>query len=220
MNDREAHKPRQASGPVAAVARFGSALFRSFADSGVTPNQVTIAGFVVILANSIVYLIVRDPFWLGAGLALSFTADALDGAVARYQQRTSRFGAYLDAVIDRYEEVAVFLAIGLVTGWWVEVFLIVTGSMLISYNKARAAMEMPVDNKNWPDLLERARRLWILCIALIVDGVVPWPSQLGGSFLYATLILLAVMTHFSAIQRFVRAHRLLTQRVTSEDEDR
>jgi phosphatidylglycerophosphatase A len=76
--------------------------------------------------------------------------------------------------------------------------------MLTSYNKARAAIEMPVDNKGWPDLLIQHRRLWMLCFGLIGDACVPW-------LLYFVLVSLAVMSHFTAIQRFLRARRMLVQ---------
>jgi len=89
------------------------------------------------------------------------------------------------------------------------VFFVVTGSLLTSYNKARTAIEILVDNKGWPDLLERPQRIWILCTALILDSVIPVPAAFGGRLLIVALVALAVLTHFTAAQRFFRARRKL-----------
>ena len=87
---------------------------------------------------------------------MSFGFDSLDGAVARYQHSQSAYGSYLDAVVDRYEEIATYFVIAWVNGWWMASFVAVTGSLLISYNKARVALERKIDNKGWPDMLRAA----------------------------------------------------------------
>jgi CDP-diacylglycerol--glycerol-3-phosphate 3-phosphatidyltransferase len=170
----------------------------------ITPNQVTWIGLGLVLFNCAYFLHHRDTFLFGTGLIVAFLFDSLDGAVARAQGSSSKFGAYLDAVIDRYQEIATYLAIGLVTEMWLAAFLVITGSMLTSYNKARAAIEIPVDNKGWPDLLGKGVRVFCLCCALIGDGVLPW-------LLPATLYALAVMTHFTAAQRIIRGYLLIRQ---------
>lgn len=191
---------------------IGRTFFETLIRSGVTPNQVTIAGFALVLVNCGAYLWHKDMFVLGVGLSLTYPFDALDGAIARRRNMSSKFGGYLDAVIDRYQEVAGYFVVGLVTGWWIEVFILTVGCMLISYNKAAAAVHAPVDNKGWPDLMERARRTWLFCAALILENAVPVPEALGGSFMRVTLCYLAVLVHFTAIQRIIRAKRLLQQR--------
>jgi phosphatidylglycerophosphate synthase len=192
-----------------AFGSFGRWFFNWLANSDVTPNQITCIGLILVSANSALYLYNRDTFWLGVGLSLSFTFDSLDGAIARRQGTTSKFGAYLDAVVDRYQEIVAYLVIAWVNDYWPVVFFVITGSLLVSYNKARTALEVPVDNKSWPDLLERPRRMWILGAALILDSVVPIPAALGGRLLYVVLVVLAVLTHFTALQRFLRARHML-----------
>lgn len=172
------------------------------AAAAITPNQITCIGLVLVTANCALYVWHRNPFLLGSGLMFAYLFDALDGVVARRQGRVTRFGGYLDAVIDRYQELVTFVAIGYVNDNWPLVFFAATGSMLTSYNKARAAMETEIDNKAWPDLLERPQRLWILCVALLGTYSLPW-------LLSGILILLGALTHFTALQRFVRAKRML-----------
>ena len=200
-------------GVVAALRAFvvwiGRSFFEAVIRSEVTPNQITMAGFAMVLTNCLLYLWHRDMYVLGVGLSLSYTFDALDGAVARRRGMESRFGGYLDSVIDRYQEVAAYIVIGLVQGWWLELYVLTIGCLLISYNKAAAAIQMPVDDKGWPDLMERARRTWVFCAALILENAIPIPDWAGGSFVRIAIWYLAVLTHFTALQRIMRARRLL-----------
>lgn len=186
------------------VAGFGNALANRLAAADITPNQITFLGLALVAINAVLYLFHRNSFWFGLGLALSFLFDALDGLVARRQGTVSKYGGFLDAMVDRYQEIVTYLVIGIVTHWWAVIFFITTGSMLTSYNKARVAIEMPVDNKGWPDLLIRHRRLWILCFGLMADSSVPW-------MLHFVLASLAVMTHYTAAQRYFRARTMFAR---------
>jgi len=176
---------------------------------GIRPNQLTWLGLGLVVIFCALYLFHKSSPWLGVGLAIAFSFDALDGALARAQGSVSKFGGYLDAVVDRYQETAAFLAIAWVTGWWLVCFLAVTGALLTSYNKARVAIEMPIANKGWPDLLERPQRMGLLVLGLVFDGTLPLPSYLGSRFLFLMLCVLAIGTHLTAIQRFLRARRML-----------
>jgi CDP-diacylglycerol--glycerol-3-phosphate 3-phosphatidyltransferase/archaetidylinositol phosphate synthase len=196
--------------------RFWQGLALPLARAGLTPNQVTWIGLVLVLANSAGYVAHRQSFWFGVGLIVSFSFDGLDGAVARLTGLSSKYGGYLDAVIDRYQEMAVYLAIAWVTGWWLAAFFAVTGSLMISYNKARTAMEIAIDNHNWPDLLERFERIVIICAALVLDPFIPLPAFLGGSVLFLGVVFIAVLSHVTAIQRFIRARGMLLRMPSKE----
>lgn len=184
-------------------------LAKPLVKAGLTPNQVTLLGLVLIVVNCALYCWHENQFWFGLGLAASFAFDALDGAVARLRNMSSKFGGYLDGVIDRYQEIAVYAAIAWVTGWWALAFLTLTGSLMVSYNKARTAVEIPIENHNWPDLLERFERIVILTFALLLDSFVTLPEFLGGSVLFFALLVLGVLAHATAIQRFFRARAML-----------
>ena len=188
---------------------IGRTFLKLVVASGVTPNQVTFTGFGLVLLSCWLYIVTNDMFVLGVGLSLSYSFDGLDGTIARQTGRTTLFGGYLDAVIDRYQEIASYFAVGLVEGWWVGVFLLTVGSLLVSYNKAAAALQIQIDNKAWPDLMERPRRSWLFCAALILNNAIPIPERLGGSFAHLAIWYIAVLVHFTAVQRFIRAKRLL-----------
>jgi CDP-diacylglycerol--glycerol-3-phosphate 3-phosphatidyltransferase len=75
-----------------------------------TPNMLTITGFVVSLGAAAV--IAQGSFLVG-GLLVLFASffDLIDGALARAQSHTTRFGALLDSTLDRLSEVAVLFGI-------------------------------------------------------------------------------------------------------------
>ena len=181
---------------------------RPLVAAGLSANQVTLIGLVLIAANSLAFLWHRSTLWFGLGLAVSFAADALDGAVARLRGQSSMFGAYLDAMTDRYQELVVLLAIALVSGQWLSSFLVLSGAFITSYAKARTAVERPIDNVAWPDMFERLERIIYLCAMLVLDGLAQ--SIFGTKLvLVAGLWLLAALTHATAIQRMVRAAAML-----------
>jgi len=73
------------------AARFGRA--------GISPDHLTIAGFV--LACAAASLVASGRVWLGIALWLaSRLLDALDGLVARASSRATPFGGYLDITLD------------------------------------------------------------------------------------------------------------------------
>ncbi len=161
------------------------------------PNLVTL--FSILLALVAAYLFsVQD--WFGGGILAVFAAflDALDGAIARLSKKESKWGAYLDAVVDRYVEGILLFGIGMGTGLWVWVFLALLGALLIPYAKARAAMEIKVDNVDWPDLMERAERLIMIAV------VFPFAAFYG--YAEACLIAMAILFHFTALQRIFRVY--------------
>ena len=191
------------------IDRFWDRLAHGLARLKISPNQVTWAGLVLVLVNCGLFSLHRDTLWFGLGLAIAFAFDALDGAVARITKSTSNYGGYLDAVVDRYQEVVVYFTIAWVTGYWMVCFLAITGSLLISYNKARTAIEIPIDNNRWPDLLERLERLVYICLALVIDPLINSWIDLPERFLFYAIAILAVLTHLTAAQRFFRARQML-----------
>ena len=81
----------------ATTDRFWNFLATGLVRAGLSPNQVTIIGLALVVANCALYVVHESTLWFGILLALSFAFDGLDGAVARITDRTSKFGGYLDA---------------------------------------------------------------------------------------------------------------------------
>ena len=169
-----------------------------------TPNQVTLIGLGLILLTSAAYLWHQNHLIFGLTLAVAFAFDALDGAVARQRGMSTKFGGYLDAMVDRYQELIVLGAIAWVSDLWALALLAFSGAIITSYAKARTAIEVTIDNAAWPDFFERLERVIYLCALLIGAGLfaATWILPVG-------LVIYAGICHLTAIQRMRRAARML-----------
>ena len=93
-----------------------SLIVRALFRTRVTPNQVTIAAFLIGLGGAGSFaLATREAFIAGGVLAeLSSIVDCADGMLARARGTSNGFGAYLDLLLDRINEY--FLIVGAVLG--------------------------------------------------------------------------------------------------------
>lgn len=172
-----------------------------------TPNQVTLTGLGLICLGAGLYLWHRNDLVFGLWLAVSFAFDALDGAVARRRDMRSKAGGYLDAMVDRYQELVVLAAIAHVHDLWALAMLSFAGSVITSYAKARTALEAEISNDGWPELFERLERIIYTCVLLVVAGLVPqaWVPNVMA----AGLLIFAGLTNLTALQRGGRAFSML-----------
>ena len=178
---------------------------------GISPSVLTFLGLALVLASCAFLLSTRQVFvfcWL---VTLATLCDAIDGAVARVSHRITKFGSYLDAICDRYAEAAVVLSVAVVTGYWVLSMLVLVGAMVVSYAKARAALEVSVSNAEWPDLMERTERDVVYIVGLAASQLVSW-KPLGHDLFWWTLLVLCGLIHATAIQRILRARRFIRAR--------
>jgi len=171
---------------------------------GLTPNQVSAAGIALAFLSGLAYwqssinplLLALAPILL---LASGF-CDALDGAVARIYGKTTPFGGFLDSLLDRYADAAVFFGItlgGLCDFSWGLIALV--GSLLVSYARARA--EAAGVRMETVGLAERADRLIILVVASFLNLF--WSKAL-----YWSVILLAFLTNLTVLQRAYHFHKV------------
>jgi phosphatidylglycerophosphate synthase len=196
----------------AKLNRLWETLGAGLARTGWSPNAVTLTGFALIAAACAAYLVHRNELLFALCLAVAFSFDGLDGAVARLTGRSTRYGGYLDAVTDRYQEILVFAAIAWVRDLWPLAFLVLSGALLTSYNKARVALEIAIDNTDWPDLIERLERIVLTIALLLADALIAPPAAWPWSILASGLLVLGVLSHATALQRFLRARaRILAQ---------
>ena len=192
---------------VAPLARF---LLRL----GLSPSAVTVIGLALVGANCLYVIRTRQLLLFCVLVSLALLVDIVDGAMARQSGRVTAFGAYLDAVCDRYGEAFVVTAVAIVTGYWLLSCTTLVGALLVSYTKARAAMEVPVSNTEWPDLMERGERDVSYVVGLAASQMIPW-KPLGHDLFWWTLLSLTVLIHLTVIQRVLRARRFIQTRTTS-----
>lgn len=160
---------------------------------GISPNTVTVIGFLLNIITAAVIVTVNLRIG-GVLLFLSAIFDMLDGALARAANRQSRFGAFLDSLLDRYSEAAILgallyvFATGHNVGAAALVYIVAIGSLLISYARARAegvGLEAKVG------IAPRPERVIILGIGLLINQTTT----------VSALVILAVLTHVTALQR-------------------
>ena len=75
----------------------------AFSKLGLSPNQWTLVTLVPALVA--VWLLVGEQFlWAAVLFIIAAFIDLIDGSVARVTGRVTKFGAYLDTIVDRYVE--------------------------------------------------------------------------------------------------------------------
>ncbi len=175
---------------------------------GLTPNAVTVLGALAAVASAVLYWAAqysKSYLILAAVLLLvSGFFDALDGVVARLFERVTVFGGFLDSMLDRYADALIL--IGLVLGGFADVFwglLALMGSLLVSYSRARS--EAAGVKMETIGLAERAERILILVVASFV-------SLVWGPALWWSVVLLAVLTNLTVVQRVVYFRRGLKKK--------
>lgn len=96
----ELHGNAEIKGIVKAWLKISYASAKLVSIFRITPNLLTLLGIVFAIAMAVNPL----SLWTIPLLVLSLYADGIDGSVAIYQDRASRFGAVLDSVADRISE--------------------------------------------------------------------------------------------------------------------
>ena len=174
-----------------------------------SPNTLTILGFLVSVAAGVAFALGK-PFEGGLLILFSGVFDTLDGGVARATGKITPFGGVLDSVCDRYSDGLMFLGIiaGAVNGrlvlspvlqveGWLWAGFALIGSFLVSYTRARA--ESAGCQKLSIGIAERSERMITLALGALFN------------FLGWALVLIAVFSHITIIQRVLRAKSMLNK---------
>ncbi len=213
------------------VRHLGEPVALFFGRLGLTPNALTILGFLITVAGA---LLAAAGLWLAAGVVvfLGGAFDLFDGALARATGRASKVGAFLDSVFDRWGESVVY--IGIVIGCLNAGFqlgaalaaLAMSEAFLVSYARARAESLGLSTGSGMAavGLAPREVRLVILSLGLVIAGLLggvqaasitistpgaafgAWwlPADSNGAIaLAAALGLIAVLATITVIQRII-----------------
>ncbi|HLY13016.1 MAG TPA: CDP-alcohol phosphatidyltransferase family protein [Candidatus Limnocylindrales bacterium] len=199
---------------------------------GLTPNALTILGFLITVAGA---ALAAAGLWLLAGIVvfLGGAFDMFDGALARATGKASKVGAFLDSVFDRWGESVVY--IGVVIGCLNAGFPLGAGlaaaamseAFLVSYTRARAESLGLSTGSGMAavGLAPREVRLVILSLGLLIAGlaggvqpsavvssgpgfsIVAWGTlsnaSTGAQVLAAALGLIAILATITVIQRII-----------------
>lgn len=197
------------------VRQFVTMIVRPLAGLGVTPNTLTVLGLLLSILTA---FIIAQGLFLAGGLLVLFAGifDTFDGAMARARNASTTFGAFFDSTLDRYSESIILFGLlfyalqkpvmqdrlwpfGNEQSWMIIlIFITVVGSLMVSYAKARAE-SLGLECKT--GLLARPERVVILTIGLLTGAVI-W-----------ALVLLAIFSNVTAIERIVHIWRVTRQPV-------
>ncbi len=166
-------------------------------------NYISICGFIsailVFLGFSFKWILLDIVF-----LCFIFLLDQLDGVIARLQGVT-KFGGFLDSTLDRYSDILIF--VGIIIGEFTEIiigFIVIFGAFLTSYTRAKIE-SLGIVSLSGVGLLERTDRIPILIIGTIIQIWIPFA-------IWWTMVILAIGTHLTAIQRFIFAYKNLSHK--------
>jgi CDP-diacylglycerol--glycerol-3-phosphate 3-phosphatidyltransferase len=141
------------------------------APTGIPPNVITWAALVSNLWAAMLFAMGRFAA-AGAVMILAALFDLLDGPVARRQGRVSLFGGFLDSILDRYADLALFLGL-LVYYVGVNRFryavlagAAMAGAVMVSYAKARAVSLVPASEIGF---WERPERLVLIMLGALTN---------------------------------------------------
>jgi len=190
---------------------------------GIGANLLTFIGLLVSVCAGVAFF--EGQFRIGSLVtALAGLFDLLDGQVARRSGKVTRFGAFFDSTLDRLADAAVLCGLagfymvhlldlvldpamaveeigrGLEPRTWVAValtaMLALVGSFMVSYTRARAEGLGVECRVGW---FERPERMLLIIVAGLF-GV--------GSVMSLALLLLAVLSFVTVIQRVAHVRRV------------
>ena len=176
-------------------------IVRWLALSRIHPNVLTFIGLVINIGAAWLFAIGRFR-WAGVVVILAGLFDMVDGRVARATSQVTRFGGFFDSVIDRYSDLALYMGLLVYYAsinrffYIVLTAIVMTGSVMVSYSRARAENAIP---KCKVGFLERPER-----IVLIILGAL-------GNRMAAVLWVIAVLSNLTVIHRMIYTWRECTR---------
>jgi CDP-diacylglycerol--glycerol-3-phosphate 3-phosphatidyltransferase len=194
--------------------RIAEYVVRPLAALGLTPNMATLIGLAL---NALAAVIIGSGQlrWGGLALLIAGLFDMVDGALARVRNQKTTFGAFFDSTVDRYSEGLTLLGVivyalrqpaATVHGWEIALaYLAALGSVMVSYARARAE-GLGLSLKT--GLMARPERVILLGGGMLIGG---------ANWLVWTLLVLAVSSIFTSLQRIVDVWRILSRAQAKPD---
>src|SRR6266566_1724869 len=172
-------------------------IVRWLALSRIHPNVLTFIGLAI---NCVAAWLLAQGKFFAAGMVVLGAAlfDMVDGRVARATDRVTRFGGFFDSVLDRYSDLALFFGLlvyyaGINRFFYIVLTaMVMTGSVMVSYTRARAENTIPRCKVGF---LERPERVVLLIIGGLFDRMAP------------VLWVLAVLSNLTVIHRMIYTWR-------------
>ena len=169
-----------------------------FGNAPIRPNVLTLIGFFFSLLTFVFTAVLGQLTIAGLFLVVSGFFDLLDGAVARSTNMVTRFGGFLDSVLDRYSDLIVMFGISVYflrradTLSSMVAFFAAIGVAIVPYAKARAEAASIACRSG---ILGRPERVILLTIGLLFQVLEP------------VVFVLAVLAHATVFQRVISVRK-------------
>ena len=185
---------------------------RRLVRSGVSPDLFNYLGVAFGAAAGVAFAVGALAL-AGWGVLLGGLADVFDGRIARARGITNRYGAFMDSTLDRFAEAFSFVGVT----WYLSdrplgaavSVLAITGSLLVSYTRARGEA---VGVTGTGGIMQRAERLVLLALGAFADTAMStgrdWPE---GVVLLGAVAIIAVGSMGTAIYRTASIARTLSK---------
>ena len=176
-------------------------IVRALALSKIHPNLLTFFGLLINIWAA--WLFARagsaddariDFRWAGLVVIGAGLFDMVDGRVARATDQVTPFGGFFDSVIDRYSDLAVFMGLLVYYAsinrffYIVLTAIVMTGSVMVSYTRARAENTI---TKCKVGFLERPERVVLIIIGALFDRMA------------AVLWVIAILSNLTVVHRMI-----------------
>jgi CDP-diacylglycerol--glycerol-3-phosphate 3-phosphatidyltransferase len=168
-------------------------IVRGLALSKIHPNVLTFFGLLINIGAAV--LLATGQFrYAGLVIIAAGIFDMVDGRVARETNRVTRFGGFFDSVLDRYSDLALLMGLLVYYGTITRPFYVVltaivmTGSVMVSYTRARAENTIPTCKVGF---MERPERIVLLIIGALFDRMAP------------VLWVIAVLSNITVLHRMM-----------------
>ena len=185
----------------------------------ITPNQISL--LALIAGGICAFLFFKREFLLGSlALLISAIFDLIDGSVARKTNAHTNFGAVFDWIVDKYVDAIALLGIGLAgipiisqllpvppIADFAVVAVAITGSLMNTFIKPVVYAEIGYREKVEGKIDDPLEGVGFFgrpetFLVLILGGI--------AGYVWAAVIIIAVCTNLSALQRIIYLYRTLS----------
>src|SRR2546427_682680 len=173
--------------------RIINAIVTVLALSRIHPNVLTFLGLLINIWAA--FLFAAGSFrWGGIVVIGAGLFDMVDGRVARETNRVTRFGGFFDSVLDRYSDLGVLVGLLVYYAsinrffYVVLTAIVMTGTVMVSYTRARAEVTIPQCKVGF---LERPERVVLIILGALFDCMAP------------VLWVIAVLSNLTVIHRMI-----------------
>lgn len=167
-------------------------------------NPSLLTSFSLLFALLFFAGIVKHVYILSIISLFGFLFDALDGYVARSQNKVTQFGGFFDSVVDRIADFFFITSFGFghLVDWGLVVFVLFT-SFLISYMRSRGDLAFNLGHAPAEGLMQRTERILAIYLAFLLFLFVPNVTLGSFSLLAAMFALLAILNTYTIFQRLL-----------------